>query len=58
MAQMQSLYATFVAVNNALWNVSEGQVRIHKIRFWDAVSPGTTALQLFVNPMSDRGHVS
>ncbi len=44
-ARMQSLYASFVAANNALWNISEGQVRIDRIRFYDAVAPGVAASQ-------------
>ena len=45
LSRMQSLYATFVAANNMLWNLSEGQVRIDRIRFFDNVAPGLSAQQ-------------
>ena len=46
-ANMQALYALFVAANNALWQISEGQARIDRIKFYDNVAPGTSA-QRFV----------
>ncbi len=49
LSTMQQLYATFVAANNAVWRITEGQVRIHRIRFWDNISPGTQAFQFFLN---------
>jgi len=45
LARMQSLYASLVAANNGIWNISEGQVRVHRIRFYDAVAPGLPASQ-------------
>jgi len=47
-AAMQSLYGTFVAANNAIWNITEGQVRIDKIRFFDNVGSGVT-VQAFMS---------
>jgi len=44
-ARMQGFFAALVATNNAVWNLSEGQVRIDRIRFSDAVSPGLTVSQ-------------
>ncbi|MFI5402389.1 MAG: hypothetical protein ACHQ1G_05590, partial [Planctomycetota bacterium] len=44
-ARMQGLYASLVAANNGIWNISEGQVRIHRIRIYDAVAPGLSASQ-------------
>lgn len=49
-AAMQSLYATFVAANNAIWNITEGQVRVDKIRFFDNVGPGLTVQNFMMMP--------
>lgn len=46
-SRMQSLFASFVAGNNAIWNVSEGQVRVARVKFYDAVAPGMKASQFF-----------
>jgi len=45
LATMQAVYASWVTVNNALWNLSEGQVRIDTIRLYDAVGVGVSASQ-------------
>lgn len=42
-AAMQQLFASFVSVNSALWNITEGQVRIGAVNFRDAVAPGLLA---------------
>jgi len=47
-ARMQGIQAALVATNNAIWNLSEGQVRIDRIRLRDAVTPGLTASQLLL----------
>ncbi|MHC5031517.1 MAG: hypothetical protein ACYTGU_11725 [Planctomycetota bacterium] len=49
---MQNLYATFVAANNAIWNITEGQVRIDKIRFFDNVGPGVTVQGFMAMPFN------
>ncbi|MCK6460863.1 MAG: hypothetical protein L6Q95_13355 [Planctomycetes bacterium] len=46
-SRMQSLFASFVAANNAIWNVSEAQVRVARVKFYDAVAPGMQASQFF-----------
>jgi hypothetical protein len=46
-SRMQSTFASFVAANNAIWSVSEGQVRIARLKFYDAVAPGRWASQFF-----------
>jgi len=45
LARMQALFASFVAVNNAIYDLSEGQVRIDRLRFYDNVAPGVSAGQ-------------
>ena len=45
LAQMQAFYATMVSVNDTIWQISEGQVRIHEIKFFDSVAPGVSASQ-------------
>jgi len=52
LAALQSLYATFVAANNAIWNITEGQVRIDKIRFFDNVGPGVTVQNFMFMPFN------
>ncbi len=47
LASLQALFASFLAANNSIWNLSEGQVRIHRLRFWDNVAPGLWASQFF-----------
>ncbi|MHC4549644.1 MAG: hypothetical protein ACYTEZ_12805 [Planctomycetota bacterium] len=49
-AAMQNVYATLVAANNALWKVSEGQVRVDRIRFFDNVGPGINTTMFMFNP--------
>jgi hypothetical protein len=49
-AQMQGFFASLVAANNGIWNVSEGQVRVDRIRFFDAVAPGVRASQFLFGP--------
>jgi hypothetical protein len=49
-AAMQNLYASFVAANNAIWNITEGQVRIDKIRFFDNVGSGVTVQAFMMMP--------
>ncbi len=41
--EMQDFYATLVSTNDTLWSISEGQVRVHRIRIRDNVAPGVTA---------------
>jgi hypothetical protein len=50
LADMQNLYARFVAANNAIWNITEGQVRVDKIRFTDNVGPGVTVSTFMMAP--------
>ncbi len=45
LAQLQALYAKFVTANQSLWNVTEGQVRIDRIRISDNKAPGSTSSQ-------------
>jgi hypothetical protein len=40
---MQAMYAKFVRLSELLWTVSEGQVWIRKVRFFDEVAPGSKA---------------
>ncbi|MHC4134875.1 MAG: hypothetical protein ACYS0K_07820 [Planctomycetota bacterium] len=49
-AAMQNLYATFVAANNAIWSITEGQVRVDKIRFFDNVGPSVTVQNFMFMP--------
>ncbi|MHC4959428.1 MAG: hypothetical protein ACYTGN_13765 [Planctomycetota bacterium] len=44
-ARLDAIYASFVAANNSLWNISEGQVRCAKIVITDNVAPGVSAQQ-------------
>ena len=48
--QMRAFYATLVATNNAVWNVSEEQVRIHEVSIRDRVAPGVTTSQFMADP--------
>ncbi len=56
LSQMQALYATFVSVNDTIWNISEGQVRVHKFRIWDNVAPGVTASQFMFGAPFDTSN--
>jgi hypothetical protein len=39
-AEMEDLYRRFLQLSQDLWTVTEGQVCLSKIRFFDAVAPG------------------
>jgi hypothetical protein len=41
MADLTAVYQKFVTVNQSLWNVTEGQVRIGRVRIRDNSHPGT-----------------
>lgn len=41
MADLTAVYQKFVTVNQSLWNVTEGQVRIGRVRIRDNSNPGT-----------------
>jgi len=43
MADLTALYQKFVTVNQSLWNVTEGQVRIGRVRIRDNSHPGTNS---------------
>lgn len=42
LAQLQGLYGKVLALNSALWNITEGQVYIYKVVISDNVGAGTT----------------
>jgi hypothetical protein len=42
LAEMQSQYQKFVQLSQDLWSVTEGQVCLSQIRFFDAVAPGAS----------------
>lgn len=41
-ADMEAQYRKFVQLSQDLWSVTEGQVCLSRVRFFDAVSPGAT----------------
>jgi len=43
MADLTALYQKFVTVNQSVWNVTEGQVRIGRVRIRDNTNPGTNS---------------
>jgi hypothetical protein len=43
--RLDAIYASIVAANNSLWNISEGQVRCAKVVITDNVAPGVSAQQ-------------
>lgn len=56
LSAMQNVYASFIAANNAIWNITEGQVRIDKIRMFDNVGPGVT-VQTFMGMPFDTSNL-
>jgi len=47
--RLQTIYSTIVGFNNALWNLTEGQVYLYKVVITDNVAPGTTGAQWEAN---------
>ncbi|HEY3225842.1 MAG TPA: hypothetical protein VGK61_02460 [Planctomycetota bacterium] len=45
LSAMQAMYAKVVTANQGLWNVTEGQVRIGRVRFMDNTHPGSKSNQ-------------
>jgi len=43
LADMQVQYGKFVQLSQDLWNITEGQVSLSKVRFFDTVAPGAVA---------------
>ena len=43
LGRMEDLYVKFLQLRQDLWNVTEGQICLGKIRFFDAVAPGAFA---------------
>lgn len=44
-AQMQAMHATWTSANTALWNASEGQVRIDAVVYTESLAPGLATSQ-------------
>ncbi|HTF55932.1 MAG TPA: hypothetical protein VK661_01575 [Planctomycetota bacterium] len=45
LAAMEAMYAKVITVNQSLWNVTEGQIRIGKVRLRDNTHPGSKSNQ-------------